>query len=72
MADAYVIFNDQLLHARDDVQMSNRNVVVDLTFTGVDDAQPDANSFADPVTKKPAIESALEKRRQKREQSHND
>ena len=38
----------------------------------IDDTQTDADSFADPVTKKPTIESALEKRRQKREQSHDD
>src|SRR5687767_12619782 len=59
MTDAHVVFDDQLLHTRDDIQVSDRYVVVDFTFACIDDAQTDANSFADPVAKEPAVEGAL-------------
>jgi hypothetical protein len=62
-----VIFDREFLHARDDVEMTNAYVVVDRAFTGVDDAETDADALADLVTEEKAIKRALEKRWQDRD-----
>jgi hypothetical protein len=52
--------------------MTDADVVFDQTLTGIDHAQSDANSFADFVTKEPAIEAAFEERRPDCEESQYD
>ena len=59
MADADVIFNHDLLNARDDVKVTDAYVVVDRALTGVDDADTDADAFADAVSEEPTIERAF-------------
>jgi molybdopterin/thiamine biosynthesis adenylyltransferase len=69
MPDARVILNRQFLHADDDVEMTDTNVVFNRTLTGVENAESDANSLADLVTKEPTIKAALQKRREQGEQT---
>lgn len=66
VTDTYVILDRQFLNARDDVEMAHRYVVVNIAFAGVDNAEPDANSFADLVAEAQAIEGAFQERRKNR------
>ena len=59
VADANVIFDRNLLNARDDVKVTDAYVVVDRALAGVDDADTNADAFADSITKKPTIEGAF-------------
>ncbi len=59
MADADVVFDRNLSNARDDVEVTDADVVVDRALTGVDDADTDADSFADPISEEPTIEGAF-------------
>jgi hypothetical protein len=67
VTDTYVIFDREFLHARDDVEMSDADVVVDRTLAGVNDADTDADAFADLVAEEETVERAFEKRRQDRD-----
>src|ERR1043166_6514374 len=67
MTDARVVMDRQLLNASDHVEMTDVHVVREQTLARVDNAQPNAHSLADFVTKEPTIKAALEERRQERE-----
>jgi flagellar biosynthesis chaperone FliJ len=64
VTDPYVVIHLDLLYPDDQIEMSNLNIIVDPAFRRIDNAQTDANSLADLVTKKQAIAGALEKRRE--------
>jgi len=64
MSDANVVLDREFLYARDDVEVTDRNVVVDAAFTRIDYAYPDPNSFANLVAEEQAIAGAFEERRQ--------
>jgi hypothetical protein len=60
MTDTYVILDREFLDASDDVEMAHLHVVVDIAFTCIDNADPDANSFADLVAEEKAIDWSFE------------
>jgi hypothetical protein len=62
-----VIFDREFLDACDDVEVADAYIVVDRAVAGIDDAETDADSFADLVTEEKAIEWAFEKRWQDRD-----
>ena len=66
MSDADMVFNREFLYARDDVEVSDGNIVVDAAFAGIDNADPDPNSFANLVAEEQAIKRTFEERRQQR------
>jgi len=66
VTNAHVIVDREFLNAHDDVEMTHLHVVVNVAFAGVDDADTDANSFADLVSETEAINWAFEERRQNR------
>jgi hypothetical protein len=67
MPDADVVSDYQLLDPDKDIQMTDSYVIINPAVLRVDYAQTNTNTFADSITEKPAIEGALEKRR---EQGH--
>jgi len=59
MSDANVVSDYQLLDADKNIQVTDCNIIVDLTLRRVDDAQSDMNVFANPISKKQAIDWTL-------------
>jgi hypothetical protein len=67
VTDTHVIADRQLLNPRDHVQMTDLHVIFDGALVRVDDAKPDANSFADLISKEQTIKRAFQKGWQNRE-----
>jgi hypothetical protein len=57
-----MITDRQLLDSKDQVEMTNGNVVVNLAMTGIDNAEPDSNSFPNLITEENTITGAFQKR----------
>jgi hypothetical protein len=70
--DAHVVFNRELLNARDDVKVTDRYIVVEHAFAGVNDAEPDPNSFANSIPEKQTVHGAFEKRGEERDTGEHD
>jgi hypothetical protein len=61
MSDTDVVSDYQLPDADKNIQVTDGYVIVDPTLLRVNYAQANTNAFANSITKKPAIEWALEK-----------
>ncbi len=67
VTDTHVVADRKLLYACDYVQMADLHVVFDGALMRVDDAKPDANSFADLISKEQSIKWTFKKGWQDRE-----
>jgi hypothetical protein len=67
-----VVSKLQLLNSDYQIKMSNLNVIVNPALFRVDDAQSDAHSFPDSITKEQTITGAFEKRGQQGDKEQQD
>ena len=61
MSNSDVIANLQLLHPDNHVEVADADVITDAALLRIDDAQADANAFADAVTKNQTISGRFRK-----------
>jgi hypothetical protein len=60
MTDTRVVVNRQFFNSRDDVEVTDGDVVFNHALIGVDNADSDTNPFADLIAKNTTIETSLQ------------
>ena len=66
MSYSYVVADYDLLYAENNIEVSNRYVIIYLTLMSIDDAHANTNSLTNFVTEKYLITRPLEKTGQQR------